>query len=162
MIARPYWITAQLAIVPRPQGEDWLDNEMLALRAAGIDIVVSLLEMDEAAELGLQQESDAAHQAGLSFIRFPIPDHRVPPNLEEFNTFLSGLEQHLATDKRIGIHCQACIGRSSVVAVSLLVRSGVPHEAAWNQVTNARGYLVPDTDEQMAWVNLNIRAGARG
>jgi protein-tyrosine phosphatase len=162
MIARPYWINTQLAIVLRPRGDDWLDNEMLALRAAGIDVVVSLLEMEEAAKLGLQQESDAAGEAGLSFVRFSIPDHRVPLNLEEFNKFLSGLERHLSTGKRIGIHCQACIGRSSVVAVSLLIRSGVPHEAAWNQVTNARGYLVPDTDDQMKWVNLNIRANARG
>jgi protein-tyrosine phosphatase len=162
MITRPWWINTQLAIIPRPSGEDRLDIEMLALRAAGIDLVVSLLELDEAVELGLQQESDAADQAGISFVRFPIPDRRVPADLEQFQRFLSGLEQQIAAGKRIGVHCFACIGRSSVVTVSLLVRSGVSHEAAWTQVTNARGYIVPDTNEQMIWVNRNIRANAHG
>jgi protein-tyrosine phosphatase len=162
MIARPYWITDQIAIVPRPQGEDLLDNEMLALREARIELVVSLLEKDEAAALGLQQESEAADEAGISFVRFPVPDHKIPTNLEEFNNFLSGLEQHLSAGIKIGVHCQACIGRSSVVTVSLLIRSGVPHEDAWAQVTNARGCMVPDTDEQWNWVNRNIKANARG
>lgn len=40
----PYWVTTQLAIVPRPRGDDWLDDEMVALREAGIDVVVSMLE----------------------------------------------------------------------------------------------------------------------
>ncbi|MBS1800783.1 MAG: dual specificity protein phosphatase family protein [Acidobacteria bacterium] len=162
MIARPYWITDQIAIVPRPRDEDWLDSEMLALREAGIDLVVSLLEKDEAEELGLQQESAAADQAGISFLRFPIPDRSVPPDSEAFNHLLAALEQQLSTGKRIGVHCRACIGRSSVVTVGLLVRSGIPHEAAWDQVTNARGCMVPDTDEQWNWVNRNIKANARG
>jgi protein-tyrosine phosphatase len=162
MIARPYWITDQLAIVPRPRGEDWLDSEMVALREAGIDLVVSLLEKDETAELGLQQESTSADQAGISFVRFPIPDRSVPPNLDEFEDFIATLERQLSAGKRIGIHCRACIGRSSVVAVSLLVRSGISHEDAWTQVTNARGCMVPDTDEQWNWVNRNIKANPRG
>lgn len=162
MIARVYWITTQLAIVPRPQGGDGLDHEMLALRDAHVDVVVSLLGAGEATELGLQQEADAAHQAGVSFIRFAMPDRMVPPNLSEFLSFLSELEQRLAAGKRIGVHCRACIGRSSVVAASLLIRSGVAHEAAWTQVTNARGCIVPDTDEQLTWVNRNIRAKTHG
>lgn len=157
-----YWITQQLAIVSRPGGGDGLDREMLALRDAGIDLVVSLLETEEAAKLGLQQEADAAHQVGVAFIRFAIRDHSVPVNPEEFLTFLAELERRLGAGKRIGIHCRACIGRSSVVAASLLIRSGVPHEAAWTQVTNVRGCMVPDTDEQMAWVNRNIKAKTHG
>ena len=131
---------------------------MLALREAGIDLLVSMLETDEAAELGLQEESDAAGESGLSFIRFPIPDGGVPQSAGEFKELLSRLEDKLAAGKRTGVHCRACIGRSSVVTVSLLVRSGVPHDAAWKQVENARGYIVPDTDEQKACVNRNIRA----
>ena len=65
MIARPYWINSQLAIVPRPQGGELLDEEMLALREAGIDVVVSMLETREALDLGLATEVAAANHAGI-------------------------------------------------------------------------------------------------
>ena len=37
----------RLAIVPRPRGGDWLEDEVRAWREAGVDIVVSALEADE-------------------------------------------------------------------------------------------------------------------
>nr|WP_263368941.1 hypothetical protein [Edaphobacter bradus] len=131
---------------------------MLALHQAGIDVVVSMLESEEAADLGLQEEENAAVNAGISFINFPVPDRNVPLHVENFVKFLSELESELAAGRRIGIHCRASIGRSSVVAVSLLIRSGVSSEAAWTQVSIARGYPVPDTNEQRSWVNLNMKA----
>jgi hypothetical protein len=157
MVARPYWINSKLAIVPRPRGGDWLDDEMVALREAGIDVVVSMLEESEAAEVGLGQEDMAARGAGLSFVNFHIPDRSVPPNAQQFEGFLSGLEQHLANGKRVGVHCRACIGRASVTTASLLIRSGIPVAEAWRQVESARGFPVPDTREQREWVDRHVR-----
>jgi protein-tyrosine phosphatase len=156
MVAKPYWITKQLAIVPRPRGGDWLDDEMQALRDAGIDIVVSMLEGPEAKELGLEREEVAATRAGLDFINYPIPDRNVP-KLQEFDNFLVRLEGDLANNKRVGVHCRGCIGRASVVVASLLIRSGSPAGEAWNQIERARGCPVPDTLEQLEWVDRNIR-----
>ena len=158
MIAHPYWITSQLAIIPRPRGNDWLEEEMLALREAGIDVVVSMLEDEEAAELGLSEEESATVHAGIFFVRFPIPDRSVPSDMHSFAELLADLERRMAAGKRVGIHCRACIGRSSVVAASLLVRSGVPSNEAWVRVSIARGFPVPDSDEQRSWVDLHIEA----
>jgi protein-tyrosine phosphatase len=158
VIAHPYWITTQLAIIPRPRGDDWLQDEMLALREAGVNVVVSMLEDEESAELGLRDEESAAARAGILFVNFPIPDRNVPADSQRFAEFLTALEKQIATGKRVGIHCRACIGRSSVVAVSLLIRSGVLSEKAWAQVSVARGFPVPDTNEQRSWVNLHIEA----
>ena len=157
MIAHPYWINSRLAIIPRPLGENWVFGEMLALRQAGIDIVVSMLEDFEAAELGLRQERDAAQYAGISFVSFPIPDASVPPDLEAFLEFLSRLEQQLESGKRVGVHCRGCIGRSGVVTASLLIRAGILPIEAWAAISRARGYPVPDTEEQKAWVNHHIK-----
>lgn len=159
MAIEPFWINPQLAIVPRPRGSDWLDDEMLALRKAGIDIVVSLLDKFEARDVGLSKEALAATCAGLEFIHFPIQDGGVPA-IEPFDAFLAGLEQAIADGKRIGIHCFGGIGRSSVAAASLLIRSGVPHAAAWAQIAAARGAPVPDTLAQLHWVHRNIRPKA--
>ena len=158
MIAHPYWITPQLAIVPRPRGGDLLAYEMLALRETGIDVVVSMLEDEEATELELQDEESAAITAGISFIKFPVPDRDVPTELQAFKELLARLEEQIAAGKRVGIHCRACIGRSSMVAVSLLIRSGIPSQEAWVQVSIARGFLVPDSSEQRNWVDLHFEA----
>jgi protein-tyrosine phosphatase len=156
MKVTPYWVTQQLAIVPRPRGDDWLDDEMAALREAGIDVVVSMLEPREAAMLGLEDEGKAAEKAGIAFVHFPIPDRNVPLERPAFEGFLVGLEDYLKAGKRVGVHCRACIGRASVTTASLMIRSGFdPHEV-WLKISVARGFVVPDTYEQREWVERNV------
>jgi protein-tyrosine phosphatase len=130
-------------------------DEMAALREAGIDVVVSMLEEDEAAELGLRHEGDAAQRSGLVFVNFPIADRSVPDKLK-FEQFLKGLEGFLKAGKRVGIHCRACIGRASVTTASLLIRSGISPDDVWLQISSVRGYPVPDTSEQREWVEHNM------
>jgi protein-tyrosine phosphatase len=161
MVAQPFWITERIAIVPRPRGGDWLDDEVTALRAAGIDVLVSMLEESEAEELGLAEEVVAAFKAGVLFLNFPIPDRRVPPDKQAFADFLEALESLITGGKRIGIHCRACIGRSSVLAASLLVRSGIPEQEVWQRIEAARGMSVPDTAEQRRWVKEMARQVSR-
>ena len=158
MIARPYWITTQLAIVPRPRGDEWLDDEMVALREAGIDVVVSMLEKDEARMLCLEQEAVSAERAGIDFVNFPIPDRGTPLEKGTCEKFLEGIECLLTDRKRVGVHCRASIGRSSVAVASLLIRSGVRTEDAWPQISITRDCVVPDTEEQREWVDRNITA----
>lgn len=157
MICQPYWITPSIAIVPRPTGGNSLQEEMIAMRAAGIDVVVSMLESAEARELGLEQEEMAARNAGIRFVNFPVPDHGTPTDTEAFERMLEFLDKAMLEGKRVGVHCRGCIGRSSVVAASLLVRSGMKDVDAWRQIRNARGTSVPDTSEQRAWVESQIR-----
>ena len=54
----PYWIKNEgfrLAIIPRPRGQDWLADDIGALRNAGVDIVVSALTPAETEEWGLRE-----------------------------------------------------------------------------------------------------------
>jgi protein-tyrosine phosphatase len=82
----------------------------------------------------------------------------VPGNNRQFQEFLTGLEEQIESGKKVGVHCRACIGRASVAAASLLIRSGVPATEAWHQVAVARGFPVPDTQEQRDWVDQNVRS----
>jgi protein-tyrosine phosphatase len=140
-----------------PQGGDCLEDEMRSLREAGVEVVVSMLEGAEAGRLGLAGEENAAAHAGISFVQFSVPDGGVPADLEAFRALLTELEKQIVAGKRIGIHCHGCVGRSPTVAVSLLIRSGVPPEEAWKQVLAARGCPV-GTDEQRDWVTRHIKA----
>ncbi|HKO20396.1 MAG TPA: hypothetical protein VJU82_16075, partial [Acidobacteriaceae bacterium] len=112
MVCAPYWITPKLAIVPRPRGGDWLNDEMAAIRTAGIDVLVSTLEFAEARDLGLEREEVAAREAGLRFVSFPIQDRSIPGDLPAFERLLGFLERSIREGKRVGVHCRACIGRS--------------------------------------------------
>ena len=156
MKATIYPITAaapyRLSIVARPRGNDWLYDEVSAFSQEGIDTLVSLLTDQEANELGLEQEAAACSAAGLHFLNLAISDRSVP---SDTNTFLRSVEQ-LAEIVRgghhVAVHCRASIGRSSLLAASLLVRLGWDANAAFEAIQIARGCPVPDTIEQRHWV----------
>ncbi|MGH6868247.1 MAG: hypothetical protein ACREDA_05120, partial [Methylocella sp.] len=90
-----YWIdvpaSARLAIMPRPRAGDWLDGEIASWRGQGIDVIVSLLEAGEVADLGLQREAGLCHDAGMEFISFPLPDRGVPAVMREATALAAGI-----------------------------------------------------------------------
>lgn len=52
----------------------------------------------------------------------------------------------------IGVHCRAGIGRSAIIAASILMALGQTADAALKLITEARGVSVPDTFEQREWI----------
>jgi protein tyrosine phosphatase (PTP) superfamily phosphohydrolase (DUF442 family) len=156
MKATVYWIkgpwSGRLAIVSRPRGGDWLEDEVHSWRAARIDVVVSMLQQDEIADLALTQEADICRAAGVEYIAFPVADRGVPPSSSAFDEFVRALERKLAAGKTVAVHCRQGVGRSAVLAAALLVASGLESGIAWDRVQQARGCAVPDTAEQKAWV----------
>jgi protein-tyrosine phosphatase len=151
-----YWISTpasgRLATMARPRGGDWLADELAALRSLGVDALISLLTDAELAELDLQAEPRLAVAAGLEFIRFPIPDFAVPPLKIPTVQFIGQLAQLVRAGQIVAIHCRQGIGRSSLIAASLLTQLGVEPPAAWATIMAARGRPVPDTEEQRQWV----------
>lgn len=142
----------RLAIVPRPRGADWLDDEVQAWCAGGLEVIVSLLGWDEEQELDLRDESAVSQANGLRFLQFPIPDFSVPSSLEASLGFVEEVNQALTEGKNVGIHCRQGIGRSSMMAAAVLVLGGIDSEEAFDRVARARGREVPDTQEQRQWV----------
>ena len=67
MQAQVFWVEGpwrgRLGILPRPRGGDWLGDETAAWRAAGVDVVVSLLEAEEEAQLILEGEAEPPRPA---------------------------------------------------------------------------------------------------
>lgn len=142
----------RLAIVPRPRGGDWLEDEVHAWKEMGFDVVVSLLTRDELDELGLAAEADLSRAQGLQFCEFPIPDLGVPKSSAAARELLDNLRSDLDVGKQIAIHCRQGIGRSGLIAVGVLIVSGVEPELAIRQVSAMRGLSVPETPEQREWV----------
>jgi protein-tyrosine phosphatase len=151
-----FWIEGDprtaLAIVLRPEGGDWLENEMARMKRGGIDTLVSLLEPWEAVTLGLASERQKAEQAGMQFLSFPIPDRHTPPERQAFRAFAGELARRLRAGERLGVHCRGSIGRSTVAAASALMHLGWKATDALAAIEAARGFPVPDTEEQREWI----------
>ncbi len=124
-----FWIPGpwqgRLAVSPRPRGGDWLQDEVNAWRKAGLDVIVSLLENDEALQLDLADEGSAVESVGIRFMSFPIPDRGVPASIQQTLSLLGNIEAALERGQNIAIHCRQGIGRSGLVAVGMLVMSGM-------------------------------------
>lgn len=160
-----YWINkswpGRIAIVARPRGGDWLEDEIAAWANAGLDVIVSLLEEDEAAELGLSQESELCRVAGLSFISFPIVDRSIPASRPDVLALADKLGKLLKQGKNIGIHCRQSVGRASLLAASVLIGLGAEPHDALRQIGDARGCEVPETPQQLEWLlALTLQAAA--
>ena len=84
--------------------------------SAGLDVVVSLLEKEEAAQLDLARESDVAEAKGLQFISFPIPDRGVPTSMPASLGLLKNIADALEHGKNVAVHCRQGIGRSGLIS----------------------------------------------
>lgn len=151
-----FWIDTdsplKLAIVPRPTGGASLHDDIRLLKKDGIDILVSLLTREEIHELELEQESAACSSVGISFVNFPLPDRQVPPSPLGFLTFAQFLHKRAVEGQAIGVHCRACIGRSSVLLATVMRLHGFTTKDAFDRISTARRLRVPDTPEQAKWV----------
>ncbi len=156
MKATVFWIETnwpgKLAIVLRPRGGDWLEDEIAAWRQEGLDVIVSLLEEDEAADLGLALEGELSRAAGLGFISYPIVDRNVPASNSAAVNLFEELRRLLVAGKNVGVHCRQGIGRSALVTAGVLVLDGFSPNTAFQLVGDARGITVPETEQQSKWV----------
>jgi len=155
-------IPNRLAIVARPRGGEWLCDELTAMSREGIDVLVSMLTPEESEELGLQRESKECGAAAIAFVNIPILDRSVPKDKDDFLRRVDHIVGLVRHGKSVGVHCRASIGRSSVLAVSVLVRLGWDVEEAFGAVEAARGCAVPDTPEQRKWVIDNVASERLG
>jgi protein-tyrosine phosphatase len=151
-----FWIPGpwrgKLAIASRPRGGDWLGDEAAGWRRAGVDVVVSLLEHDEAAQLNLAQEGELVRLNGIDFISFPIPDRSAPASLPPTLALLGTIAGALENGKNVAVHCRQGIGRSGMIAAGILMISGVRAQEAVERVSRARGVPVPETQAQLEWL----------
>jgi protein-tyrosine phosphatase len=143
----------KLALAARPRGGDWIEDEVDKWKRAGVDVVLSLLTLEEEKDLDLRNEAAAVRGAGMEFTSFPIPDRQVPGSETKLAMVLETIGARLAAGKNVLVHCRQGIGRSGLVAACLLVTKGLSPGTAVEQVSAARGVRIPETTEQRDWID---------
>lgn len=152
----------KLAIITRPRGNEWLQDEMARLKKNGFDTILSLLEQNESSELGLVQEKAIVEANGMQWLSFPIPDRGVSTSLWRAVELLQRLDQSLSNGTNVAIHCRQGVGRSAMIAAALLVLQSASVQKisaanAFERIQRVRGTSVPDTVEQRSWVEALIK-----
>ena len=159
MLTRIHWIetgtAGRLAVMARPRGGEWLEDEIRNWKEAGIDVVLSLLERDEARELELDAGATMCAQHGIVCLANPIPDRGVPDSVEAIRALATQLANFVREGRSVAIHCRAGIGRSGMVAACVLIAIGFDVEGAFAAIAQARGVPVPDTQAQRDWMQTH-------
>ena len=142
----------RLAILSRPRNGEWLPEEILSWKSAGIGLVVSMLMPSEARELGLERESELCLREGLQFVACPVPDREAPSSISAFRSSFAQANEALRSGIAVGVHCRAGIGRTGLFCACLLASSGKSVQNAFEILSSSRGVEMPDTEQQFQWV----------
>lgn len=163
MIPDVYWIRdvepLRLAMMARPRGGEWLEDEIAGWRRMGIESVVSLLHPYEAKELDIVEEESICTTHGICYRSFPIRDRGTPESVQAFLALADEIAASVKVGASIAVHCRAGIGRSGLLAGSILLRLGIPASRVFEVLSRARGLAVPDTPAQIEWFRSKVAVG---
>jgi protein-tyrosine phosphatase len=124
-----------------------LRGELDHIAADGFGHVVSLLEQDEAAELGLADEASLCEALGIRFHHLPVRDGSIP-GFAVYVAFMAALTEALKDKRGLVVHCRHGIGRTSLVVIGLLLRQGWPYADAAELASEVRDAVLPATAPQ--------------
>lgn len=167
MKAELFWINDskigenRLGTMPHPKGGAHLEESIAHLKHNKVDILVCLLAETEIKELNLEQEETHCQQKNIQFISCPIKDFHTPQNESEFLELADMLVYKIKLGKRIIIHCKMGIGRSSVLAGTVMLKLGFKGANIFETISHHRKLKVPDTQEQEVWI-LKIENELKG
>ncbi len=157
----PCDLEGRLGITPHLRGNEWLEDEIRALAAEGVHLLVSLLTPAETRELSLGDEPGQCRRAGVEFVSFPIEEFSVPESLKQTRDLAARILEELRQGRTVIVQCRQGIGRSSLIAALVLVETGQSVDEAFAVIRRARRAPVPDTAEQREWVAV-LRRSPRG
>ncbi len=113
-----HWIEKDgLCGLRRPGLYGAVEEELRALRAVGVDLLVCLEE-----EVPIP--GTALARAGVELIHFPIPDMGAP-DPQKARALCTKVKEMRAGGRVVGIHCRGGLGRTGTILASVLISRGL-------------------------------------
>lgn len=142
---------------PDGAGRAWqrnVERDVAAIRAAGFDTVLTLVDDAELARLGASGLPARLQQAGIDGLRFPIADFGVPDGraLQAWAGIQAELLARLQRGRSVLVHCAAGLGRTGTMVATLLTALGDSADTAIARVRAARPGTI-ETEAQARFVH---------
>ncbi|MBI4700171.1 MAG: ADP-ribosylglycohydrolase family protein, partial [Deltaproteobacteria bacterium] len=115
-------------------------------------VLVSLLEPDEYAALGIAGYREAVLGRGFALLELPIADGRAPGDEAAVRELVGKIDAGIRAGERVVVHCAGGLGRSGTVAGCVLVWQGYTADEALVMLAEHRSEKCPETDVQRAFV----------
>lgn len=137
-------------------GRQWqrdLRSDLDTIDAVGIKTLVTLLDEHELSILGAGNLPVLVQHYPMRWIQFPIVDFGVPADrdLSEWRQTVLQLQAQLQRNERVLFHCAAGLGRSGMMAATLLKSCGLTAGEAVRRIRAGRPGTV-ETPEQEAFI----------
>jgi len=136
----------------KPETSVDAEAEFDSIQSHGITHLVTLLESEEAALLGLSSEESLCASRNIEFIHYPIADFTLPNSATDFLALAARLHSIAVDGGHVLAHCRGGIGRSGMMTAAVLLQHGESAEQAIKRISTARGTAIPDTDEQREFI----------
>jgi protein tyrosine phosphatase (PTP) superfamily phosphohydrolase (DUF442 family) len=134
---RLHWVTDGIAIARQPATDEWS-----TLRDEGIRCVVDLRaeSPDNAAEV---------EQHEFCYLRVPITEGEAATT-GELEMLTGWIDEHLRQHGPVLVHCREGRGRSPMVVLAGLVRSGIPLAEGYRLLRRAHPAVALNSDQEAA------------
>lgn len=140
----------KLFMMPKPRNES-LKADITFFKENGVTKVVSLLCTPEIDALEMTDEPNVCNSNDIAYENFQIKDFETP-SLTDLQTLNQRLKQEMQQGHSLAVHCHGGRGRSSIVAITLMMEFGLDVETARDMASEARGCAVPVNDLQLDFV----------
>ncbi|MCA9492855.1 MAG: dual specificity protein phosphatase family protein [Myxococcales bacterium] len=121
----------------------WLVHEQISL-------LVSLTES--------AFDPDVLAQAGIDAMHLPIRDFSAP-TLQQQDDFVAEMERRVAADQRVGVHCQAGLGRTGTMLATWFVARGYEPAEAIDAIRTLRPGSIETVEQEesvFAWAEARV------
>jgi protein-tyrosine phosphatase len=125
--------------------------DLRAMRAAGVRLLLLLVEDEELRRWGDPRIGEIAETAGLALARYPIPDGSAPSSAAEMDEILALIEGARAHGDVV-VACMGGVGRSGTVAACALAGAGLTAAQAVARVRELRHPTAVETLAQEEFV----------
>jgi protein-tyrosine phosphatase len=133
-----------------------LGDDLASLAAAGVRVLVLLVEDHELARWGDPDIVEIAAGHGVTVERRPLADGTAPASAAEMRSILDAI-QRARDHGDVAVACMGGVGRTGTVAACALVDDGWDAAPAIAEVRRVRHPTAVETDEQVAFVEAYAR-----
>jgi len=131
-------IRGKLLLHSMPGRYERLESVWAQVRNEAVHAIVCLAEKDELHEKSSEYaHALAADTVPCPVIVFEVPDRGAPEDREGFWTLANDIANRLQSGEVILIHCAGGVGRTALLAVSVLLALGEPVSNARSAVSRA-------------------------